>query len=121
MNLSNLSSEDMEARNFTTKPMIAELERILDEDDTKQTIEILPNGEIRSVDLLQTNDAAVWAAEFERCKRKNGWTIDDIDEGLMIGWFANAMAAQEFSERTRNAPQRKEEEKAEAVGGQYVD
>ena len=52
----------------------------------------------KASELLETNDAAIWAAEFERCKQKNNWTLDDIDESLMIGWFANAMAAQEFKD-----------------------
>ena len=49
-------------------------------------------------DLLQTNDAYVWAQEFIRRKKDNDWSLDDIDEGLMIGWFANAMAAQEMKD-----------------------
>lgn len=38
--------------------------------------------------LLATTDAQTWAREFMSLfgKRK-----DDIDEGLMIGWFANAI------------------------------
>lgn len=38
-------------------------------------------------------DAAAWAAFFMATKKKNGWTIEDIDEALMLGWFANAMMA----------------------------
>ena len=38
-------------------------------------------------------DASVWAKFFMECKEKNSWEIKDIDEGLMIGWFANAMMA----------------------------
>lgn len=34
--------------------------------------------------LRTTTDASVWAAEF--CKVQ-----PDVDEGLMIGWFANAI------------------------------
>ena len=48
--------------------------------------------------LLETNDAMVCAKEFVECKKKNKWTLDDIDEALMVGWFANAMAAQEFAD-----------------------
>ena len=48
-------------------------------------------------ELLQTNDAQVWAQEFMACRAKNGWSLEGIDEGLMIAWFANAMAAQEFA------------------------
>ena len=50
------------------------------------------------INLLSTNDAMVWAEEFVRIKEKNGWTLEDIDEGLMVAWFANAMAAQELAE-----------------------
>ena len=46
--------------------------------------------------LYSTTDALVWAQEFVKCKEKNGWSLDDIDEGLMTGWFANAMLAQEL-------------------------
>lgn len=45
--------------------------------------------------LLSSTDAMQWAREFERCKRENNWSLDDIDVNLMVGWFANAMAAQE--------------------------
>lgn len=47
-------------------------------------------------DLLRTNDAALWAEEFIRVKHEQNWTLDDIDFALMVGWIANAMAAQEF-------------------------
>jgi hypothetical protein len=47
---------------------------------------------------MKTTDAVLWAAEFERCKQSNKWTLADIDESLMIAWFANAMAAQEFKD-----------------------
>jgi hypothetical protein len=50
---------------------------------------------MKSKDLLQTNDAMVWAKEFVSCLKKNNWSIENIDEGLMVAWFANAMAAQE--------------------------
>lgn len=42
--------------------------------------------------LLETTDAMVWAEEF---MRNFGDKLDQIDRGLMVGWFANAMAAQE--------------------------
>ena len=48
---------------------------------------------MKATELLQCTDALTWAAEFERIKQEQGWTIDDINEGLMIGWFANAMCA----------------------------
>lgn len=46
--------------------------------------------------LLQTNNAMTWAEEFVRIKKEKGWTLEDIEEGLMVAWFANAMAAQEI-------------------------
>lgn len=48
---------------------------------------------INEHELLSTTDAKVWAQEFMRLF---GDRREDIDEGLMIGWFANAMAAQEI-------------------------
>ena len=36
-------------------------------------------------------DAQKWAKFFIKTKEDNNWTVDDIDEGLMIGWFANAI------------------------------
>jgi hypothetical protein len=53
--------------------------------------------------LLQTNDAMVWAEEFVKTKKRKGWSANDIDEGLMLCWFANAMAAQEFKEAKTNS------------------
>ena len=40
-----------------------------------------------------TMDAVKWAEAFEEHKQRNGWTVDDIDEGLMLAWFANAIMA----------------------------
>ena len=51
-------------------------------------------------EMLQTNDALKWAEFFIESKDRMKWTLDDIDEGLMLAWFANAMAAQEFSEKS---------------------
>jgi hypothetical protein len=43
---------------------------------------------------IHTNpDAQAWAKFFIKTKNEMGWTEQDIDEGLMIGWFANAMGA----------------------------
>ena len=38
-------------------------------------------------------DAQAWAKFFMETKAECDWEIDDIDESLMIGWFANAMMA----------------------------
>ena len=55
----------------------------------------------KEIDLLATTDAMVWAEEFVKIKNKQNWTLSDIDEGLMVAWFANAMAAQEFKARAQ--------------------
>jgi hypothetical protein len=40
--------------------------------------------------LDRTNvDAMHWAEQFCQHRIDNGWTMEDIDEGLMVGWFAN--------------------------------
>jgi hypothetical protein len=44
-------------------------------------------------DLSNTTDAMVWAEEFVRICREH--KIDPLDESFMVGWFANAMRAQE--------------------------
>jgi hypothetical protein len=38
-------------------------------------------------------DAQAWAKFFIQTKEKASWQIEDIDESLMLGWFANAMMA----------------------------
>lgn len=38
-----------------------------------------------------STDALVWAEQFIAHKNKLGWSLEDIDEGLMLAWFANAM------------------------------
>lgn len=49
--------------------------------------------------LLDTTDAVIWAKEFVRIKKEKNWTLDSIDEQLMISWFANAMFAQELKDQ----------------------
>ena len=46
------------------------------------------------------DDALKWAEAFDATKNENNWTLDQIDVGLMIGWFANAI---EVSNDTRPA------------------
>ncbi len=36
-------------------------------------------------------DGLKWAKSFIAHMRKNGWTLEQIDEDLMLGWFANAI------------------------------
>jgi len=38
-------------------------------------------------------DAQAWAKFFIKTVKEQGWNIEHIDEGLMTGWFANAMMA----------------------------
>ena len=45
------------------------------------------------VSIHSNPDAVAWAKFFIESKVKNGWTIEQIDEELMRGWFANAMMA----------------------------
>ncbi len=49
-------------------------------------------------ELLDTCNAKLWAEEFMRLF---GERRQDIDEGLMIGWFANAMQAGEHHYRRK--------------------
>lgn len=37
------------------------------------------------------DDGMAWATAFCQTKKKMGWTLNDIDEGLMVAWFANAI------------------------------
>lgn len=38
-----------------------------------------------------TDDALKWAQAFVQYKKQNNWTLEDIDEALMFGWFTNAI------------------------------
>jgi hypothetical protein len=38
-------------------------------------------------------DAQAWAKFFIETLKEQGWKLEHIDEGLMIGWFAGAMMA----------------------------
>ena len=38
-------------------------------------------------------DARHWAEQFVKHAKENAWAIEDIDEGLMIGWFSNYRCA----------------------------
>tara|TARA_R110000824_G_scaffold91744_1_gene223053 strand:- start:559 stop:981 length:423 start_codon:yes stop_codon:yes gene_type:complete len=52
-----------------------------------------PDEQTPPVNLHETTDAAIWAAEFCRI-----FPEYNADEGNMIGWFANAMMAQSDAE-----------------------
>ncbi len=43
--------------------------------------------------IHQNPDAQAWARFFLETLKEQNWTIEDIDEDLMIAWFANAMMA----------------------------
>lgn len=51
------------------------------------------SDEKKPINLIETADAMIWAQEFVRTKLDNGWSLEDIDESLMVGWFASAMQA----------------------------
>lgn len=52
--------------------------------------------------LHSTDDAATWATEWCRIAREiEGRGESVIDEGWMIGWFANAMGVAEMLGRSR--------------------
>jgi len=54
--------------------------------------------------LHDTADAHEWAKAFNVTAQKLGY--GEMDEGWLIGWFANAMMAQhDHDERTRNTAQ----------------
>ena len=38
-------------------------------------------------------DAMAWAKFFIATKEDQSWSLEDIDEELMLTWFANAMMA----------------------------
>jgi len=41
----------------------------------------------------ESTNASIWAKAFVEHKNKNNWSLEDIDEDLMICWFSNAMIA----------------------------
>ena len=43
--------------------------------------------------IHNNQDAQAWAKFFIDTLAEQSWRIEDIDEALMIGWFANAMMA----------------------------
>ena len=68
--------------------------------------------------LLGTDDAMVWAEEF--CRIFNGYTItaepdletvNSLDPGTMVGWFANAMttAVNLYERKKLNAKEEQQE------------
>jgi len=66
------------------------------------------DGKIDDGVLRSTNDAKVWAEAFLSVIKKNYPSFaaspqfnEILDEGWLIGWFANAMAAQEFKDQKK--------------------
>ena len=39
------------------------------------------------------DNGMAWAEAFCQIKKTRSWTLDEIDEGLMVAWFANAIEA----------------------------
>lgn len=87
---------------------------ILDElrraSERKVTVDdiIKEDGKIDDGVLRSTNDAKVWAEAFLAVIKKNHPSFaassqfnEILDEGWLIGWFANAMAAQEFKDQKK--------------------
>ena len=54
--------------------------------------------------IHSNSDAQAWATFFIQTKEKASWQIEDIDESLMVAWFANAMMAMHDSQRTEQEP-----------------
>jgi hypothetical protein len=77
---------------FDTAPVHASdisQERV--DETAKHGHEPVPNDYDRSIH--SNPDAQAWAKFFMATVNEQEWCIDDIDESLMTGWFANAMMA----------------------------
>jgi len=61
------------------------------DETAKDRHEPVPNDYDRSIH--SNPDAQAWAKFFMATVNEQEWCIDDIDESLMTGWFANAMMA----------------------------
>jgi hypothetical protein len=79
------------------------------------TCEELDFTTMSGVDLLDycRDDASKWSEAFCQIKQKQGWSADDIDEGLMTCWFANAI---EHSSDVRSLSSRQEVSVGELAG-----
>jgi len=55
---------------------------------TGKQVEATKDGE---APWYESMDAKVWAEQFVKHKKDNNWTLEDIDEDLMVTWFANAL------------------------------
>lgn len=91
-------------------PVLQGREEVNDQTDPGVAIDLLPdqdpelNARVdaikdRYMRLHSTTDAAEWASAFMALR------FTDIDEGLMIGWFANAIMAGYDEARRRYDPQ----------------
>lgn len=47
----------------------------------------------------QSTDGLRWAKSFINTAKKNNWTLEDINESLMLSWFTNAVATAKDSMR----------------------
>jgi hypothetical protein len=56
------------------------------------------------VDLLGTTDAYIWAETFVRQMHDLPETAPHLDKDFMVGWFANAMAAEAYHQNRYYRP-----------------
>lgn len=61
------------------------------------------NEAVREGKWPHTMDAQVWAKEFLHTAHKLGWQ-NMMDEGMLIGWFANAIMAGYDTARSQAQP-----------------
>lgn len=61
-------------------------------DAAEKANSVTPSG----VKLNNTTDPMVWASEFVKIFQSKSVGNSVVDEGLMVGWFANAMMAREI-------------------------
>ena len=73
-----------------------------------------------ATNLLETTDAMIWATEFILIAEQNDWTLNDIDESLMISWFANAFCAQEFKDAKRIKELESERDRLREAAQQFL-
>lgn len=77
------------AQSLTEASMLAHTAQL--QADSQEYVET--NTADYDMSIHSNPDAAAWAKFFQKTFEEQKWTIDDIDESLMIGWFANAMMA----------------------------
>ena len=62
---------------------------------------------VYDMNIHSNPDAMAWAKFFMDTWKRNKWELEEIDEGLMMGWFANAMMAMhDHIYQTKNVTER---------------